>query len=181
MKRRFSNYSEKPEGFRDTLLDHSMHRDASLVFWLQPLRLVSDLSNKQPTKWLVTVFTPPPAPAPQHSEVSQCEKTSIPKPSPRTVKLSFSPFSHKSQSNTGNFFLCLQCNKKKKNVYLATIKSQACFRMWDYRGGFFQKVLMYRLCKNHRKVLFVTVTWGLWRESSGYDSWKLRRWNPLKE
>lgn len=126
IKRWISNYSEKPECFRDVLLDHSMRSDASFLFWLQPLHLVSDLSNKWHTKWLVAVFTLPPSPSPPHSEVTQCDKISIPNTSLRTVKLLFSPFSHKSQSDTGNFFLCLQCNRKIC-FYLETIQKSSLF------------------------------------------------------
>ena len=103
-----------------------MYSDASFVFLPQPLHLVSDLSNKWHIKWLVTMFTLPPSPPPLHSEVSQHDKISVPRPSPRTVKLWVSPFSHKSQSDTGNFFLCPQCNRKIC-FYLEAIQKSSLF------------------------------------------------------
>lgn len=117
IKRWFSNYSEKPQHFRDVLLDHSMYGDASFVFLPQPLHLVSDLSNKWHIKWLVTMFTLPSSPPPSHSKVSQHDKISIPKPSPRTAKLWFSLFSHKSQIDTGKF-LFFVCSVIEKYVFI---------------------------------------------------------------
>lgn len=114
---------------------HGRYSDASFVFLLQPLYLVSDLSNKWYIKWLVTVLTLPSSPPPPHSEASQHDKISIPKPSPRTVKLFFSSFSHKSQNDTGNFFLCLQCNRKIC-LYLEAIQKSSLFLECEFTEDF---------------------------------------------
>ena len=83
------------------------------------------------------MFTLPSSPPPSHSKVSQHDKISIPKPSPRTVKLWFSPFSHKSQIDTGNFF-CLQCNRKIC-FYLEAIQKSSLFLECEITEEYFSK------------------------------------------
>lgn len=134
----------------------------SFISLLQPSHLVSDLSNKWHVKWLVTVCTFPSSPPPPNSELSQCDKISIPKPSPRTVKLLFSPFSHKSQIDTGNFFfLCLQCNWKIC-FYLEAIQKSSLFLEYEIAEDFSKKV---------SSINYVIATKGfyLWQSPWGFE------------
>lgn len=140
IKKWISNYSEKPARFRDILRDHQIHSDANFVFRLQPLHLVSDLSNKWHTKWLVTVFTLPSLltlTTLRSQPVWQNFNTKTFTENSETFILSIFP--QVSKWYWKFFFLCLQCNRKIC-FYLETIQKSSLFLECEITGeGFFLK------------------------------------------